>query len=393
MMPTQSTGAGYFSNFDLSRVPSPCFVIDEFRLQENLQVIRQIADASGCHILLALKAFSMWSLAPLVSDYLQGCCASGLWEAKLARAHYGGHLSTYAPAYKSNEIVEIAALSDHVIFNSPAQIERYAAAAQAGGAQAGLRINPQHSEGHIATYDPCAPGSRLGWPLDKMPETSLTGITGLHIHTLCEQQFPPLKRTWAAMQDPLAALAARMQGQFEWLNLGGGHLLTHPDYDRDRLVALLTGIKQKFGVQTYLEPGTAVAFDAGILVGEVLDMTENDGPIAVLDVSATCHMPDVLEAPYRPALMQELPANKADSTPIRLTGPSCLAGDVIGEYALPRHLQAGDRLAFLDQAHYSMVKTTSFNGVGLPAMAIWNSQTDNLRLVREFSYQDFESRL
>ena len=381
MMQTQSTGVGAFAQFDLSRVPSPCFVVDEVKLRENLEVLKGVSEASGADILLALKAFSMWSLAPLISEYLAGTCASGLWEAKLARAHYGGKLTTYAPAFKASEFDEIAALSDHVVFNSAAQVEKFAANLAAG--QAGLRINPEHSEGEVEKYDPCAAGSRLGQPvsqLDILPD----GVRGLHMHSLCEQGFAPLARTVAAIRPFLEA----QKGRIEWLNLGGGHLATRPDYDRDGLIALLTDLRDSLDVQLYLELGTSVAFDAGILVGEVLDVMDNDGPVAIVDISATAHMPDVIEAPYRPALLGE-----GGDTRVRLGGPSCLAGDMIGDYAFHGAPQAGQRVAFLDQAHYSMVKTTTFNGIQLPSIAIWNSETDALKLVKQFDYGDFEGRL
>ena len=381
MMETQSTGAGRFAQFDLSRVPSPCFVVDEVKLRENLEVLRGVSDASNVEILLALKAFSMWSLAPLVSDYLAGTCASGLWEAKLARAHYGGKLATYAPAFKPSEFDEIAALSDHIVFNSLGQLDKFAPAL--ARAQAGLRINPEHSEGEIEKYDPCASGSRLGQPisqLDGLPDA----VRGLHMHTLCEQGFDPLARTVAAIRPFLES----QKGHIDWLNLGGGHLVTRPDYDRDGLIELLTQLRDGLGVQLHLELGTSVAFDAGILVGEVLDVTDNNGPIAILDISATAHMPDVIEAPYRPALLGE-----GGGVSVRLGGPSCLAGDTIGDYAFANVPMAGQRVAFLDQAHYSMVKTTTFNGIQLPSIAIWNSETDALRLVKQFDYGDFEGRL
>ena len=385
-MVTQSAGAGRFAGFDLSRVPSPCFVIDEVKLRENLSLIADISQASNARILMALKAFSMWSLAPLISDYLHGCCASGLWEAKLARAHFAGLLGSYAPAYKPSEAEEIAALSDHMIFNTPQQLARFGDMARREGAALGMRVNPEHSEGEIAKYDPCAAGSRLGSPVSQLDAAALAGVEGVHMHSLCEQHFAPLERTVAA----IAPLLDSAKGQLGWLNLGGGHLLSHPDYDRSGLVALLRDLADKYGVQLYLEPGAAVVFDAGILVGEVLDVMDNDGVLAITDISASCHMPDVLEAPYRPALLGE---SKNAGMEVRLGGPTCLAGDVIGTYHFDSLPRAGQRLAFLDQAHYSMVKTTTFNGVGLPALAIWNSESDALRMVRQFDYSDFEGRL
>lgn len=385
-MQTQSTGAGSFATFDLSRVPSPCFVVDEVALRQNLEILQALSKASGAEILLALKAFSMWSLAPMVREYLSGTCASGLWEAKLAQAHYGGQLTSYAPAFKASEFNEIASLSDHIVFNSVAQVARFGAQAQHLGASIGLRINPQHSEGEVEKYDPCAPRSRLGQPVSEITELPEM-VSGLHMHTLCEQGFAPLARTIEAIEPFLHA----HKDQLKWLNLGGGHLITRPDYDRDGLVQLLTRLRQDLDVQIYLELGTSVAFDTGILVGEVLDVMENDGPVAIVDISATCHMPDVLEAPYRPALLGE--PTSSDSRQVTLGGPSCLAGDVIGRYAFEAMPQAGQRLAFLDQAHYSMVKTSTFNGIALPSIAIWNSESDALRLVKQFDYSDFETRL
>lgn len=385
MMSTKSQSAGRFAEFDLSRVPSPCFVVDEVAIQNNLQILSDLANASGCKILGALKAFSFWRLAPLMSHYLSGTCASGLWEAKLARTHYNGEVETYAPAFKASEMDEIARLSDHVIFNTPAQLETFGSQTKTHGAALGLRLNPEHSEGIVEKYDPCAPGSRLGWPISKLTQEHIAMVDGLHLHTLCEQGFAPLERTWAAIEAHLLPFA----GQLKWLNLGGGHLITSPEYDRIALTAFLQRVAQTMQTQIYLEPGTAMAFDAGILVGEVLDIIDNQGPNAILDVSATCHMPDVIEAPYRPALLGENP----DGLNVRLGGPSCLAGDVIGVYGFDTLPKAGQRIAFLDQAHYSMVKTTTFNGVQLPSLALWNSNTDALEIVKSFSYEDFEDRL
>ena len=386
MLPTQSSGAGRFAELDLSRLPSPCFVIDEIKLTKNLQILKDIATAADTKILLALKAFSMWSLAPLINDYLTGCCASGLWEAQLAKKYFAGELSSFSPAFNPSEIEEIATLSSHVVFNNLSQHANFADITRQQGADTGLRINPQHSEGQTAKYDPSMAGSRLGQPLDQLIQLDLPGIDGLHFHNLCEQGFDPLARTVAAIEPYLAA----QKGRFKWLNLGGGHMLTQPDYDTEALINLLKRLRSDYDAQIYLEPGTAIAFDAGILVGEVLDVADNDDPIAILDISATCHMPDVLEAPYRPALINDMPG---DGVTVTLGGPSCLAGDVIGTYTLPERPVSGQRLAFLDQAHYSMVKINTFNGMKMPSIAIWNSQTDALKLVREFNFGDFERRL
>ncbi|MEL6569997.1 MAG: carboxynorspermidine decarboxylase, partial [Pseudomonadota bacterium] len=266
-----------------------------------------------------------------------------------------------------------------------AQKDRFAAKCRAAGRHVGLRINPEHSEGEIPKYDPCAPFSRLGTPVSQLTTEMLGGVDGLHMHTLCEQGFPPLARTWQAVEPALAPYLSSLK----WLNFGGGHHITRSDYDREGLVAFLRSIRTKHGVEVYLEPGEAVALDAGILVGEILDLPTNGMNLAITDVSATCHMPDVIEAPYRPAMLGEAETGHT----YRLGGPSCLAGDVIGDYTWPAPLQIGQRFAFLDQAHYSMVKTNTFNGVPLPALAIWNSDTDALRMVKQFGYADFKDRL
>ena len=389
-MQTQAAGPGAFANFDLGRVPSPCFVVDEVAVRRNLATLKAVGDRSGAQVLLALKAFSMWSLADLVGDYLDGVCASGLWEARLAREHYHGHLTTYSPAYKAEDLPDILRLSDSVIFNSPTQIARFAdliAAARDQGQvfDIGLRLNPEHSEAEVAKYDPCQRGSRLGFPVSQLRPEHLAGVDGLHVHALCEQDFEPLRRIWASLEPRIEGL----MGQLKWINLGGGHHVTRADYQTDDLVAFLRQIIARHGIAVYLEPGEAVALDAGILVGEILDVFDNGMPVAVTDISATCHMPDVIEAPYRPALLNE----GADGVAVRLGGPSCLAGDIIGDYVLPAPAAPGLRIAFLDQAHYSMVKTNTFNGVPLPAIALWNSDTDALRLVRQFDYPEFRDRL
>ncbi|MCT4610597.1 MAG: carboxynorspermidine decarboxylase [Pelagimonas sp.] len=385
MMETQAGDAGAFRAFDLARVPTPCFVVDEVAVERNLRILRDVSDRSGAHVLAALKAFSMYALAPLVGRYLSGTCASGIYEARLGREEYGGEVATFCAGYKAQDMDEILSLSDHVIFNSPSQKDRFFAQARAAGVQIGLRINPEHSEGEIPKYDPCAPCSRLGTPVSQLTPAMVDGLDGLHMHTLCEQGFEPLARTWAAVEPHLAPYLPGLK----WLNFGGGHHITRADYDREALIAFIRDIRARHDVEIYLEPGEAVALDAGILVGEVLDLPMNGMPLAITDISATCHMPDVIEAPYRPALLDEPDQGET----YRLGGPSCLAGDVIGDYTWSSPLQIGQRFAFLDQAHYSMVKTNTFNGVPLPAIALWNSETDALTLVRDFGYDDFKGRL
>lgn len=390
LLSTKSGGAGAFSAFDLARVPSPCFVVDKAAVERNLGILREVADASGATVWLALKAFSMWRLASLVGDYLDGTCASGLWEARLAAKHYPGEVSTYCAGFKAADLPEIFRLSDHVTFNTPGQHRRFRPlieeARAAGEAfEIGLRINPEHAEGEVAKYDPAQPHSRLGTPVGQLTADDLAGIDGLHFHTLCEQDVPPLARTWKAIRPFVLEHAASLK----WLNLGGGHHITRADYQRDDLIALVRTIREDTGLRVILEPGEAVALDAGILVGEVLDVLDNGMPVAVLDISATCHMPDVIEAPYRPALMGEAETG----VDVRLGGPSCLAGDIVGDYRFTARPRPGDRIAFLDQAHYSMVKTTTFNGVPLPAIALWDSRDDSLEIVRQFSWETFEGRL
>ncbi|WP_299944766.1 carboxynorspermidine decarboxylase [uncultured Ruegeria sp.] len=385
MMTTQAGDAGAFRDFNLSRVPSPCFVVDEKAVERNLRILSEIGSRSGAHVLSALKAFSMFSLAPLVRQHLDGTCASGIYEARLGREEYGGEVATFCAGYKDADIDEILSLSDHIIFNSSAQKDRFVEKAQVAGVQVGLRINPEHSEGEVPKYDPCAPCSRLGTPVSQLTPDALTGVEGLHMHTLCEQGFEPLQRTWAAVEPKLKPFL----GQLKWLNFGGGHHITRDDYDRDGLVAFIKTIRAEHNIDVYLEPGEAVALDAGILVGEILDLPTNGMNLAITDISATCHMPDVIEAPYRPALMNEADAGHT----YRLGGPSCLAGDVIGDYTWDIPLEIGQRFAFLDQAHYSMVKTNTFNGVPLPTIALWNSETDALKIIKQFNYDDFKERL
>lgn len=389
-METKAAGPGAFARFDLNRVPSPCFVVDEVAMRRNLALLKDVGDRAGAKVLLALKAFSMWSLADVVGEYLDGVCASGLWEARLAREHYRGHLTTYSPAYKREDLAEILRLSDSVIFNSPDQLARFAeviAAARDQGERfdIGLRLNPQHSEAEVAKYDPCQLGSRLGFPVSQLRPEHLEGVDGLHIHALCEQGFEPLQRIWASLEPRLEGMLAGIR----WINLGGGHHITRADYRKDDLVALLAQIAEHHGLEVHIEPGEAIALDAGILVGEILDTFDNAMPVAIVDISATCHMPDVIEAPYRPAMLGE----HQHGVTVRIGGPSCLAGDIIGDYVFASVPAPEARIAFLDQAHYSMVKTNTFNGVPLPAIALWNSDTDALRLVRTFEYADFRDRL
>ena len=389
-METKAGDPAAFAHFDLYRVPSPAFVVDEAAIRRNLAILADVRDRAGIKVLGALKAFSMWSLGSVVGEYLDGVCASGLYEARLGREEYRGEVATYCAAYKPDDLAEILKISDHVIFNSPGQIARFkpqidAARAAGHDFDIGLRINPQNPEGEVAKYDPSQPHSRLGFPINQLTPDHLAGVDGIHFHNLCEQDLAPLERTWAAVEPHVMPHLSTLK----WLNFGGGHHITRADYQRDDLVAFLQGVKAKTGLTLYLEPGEAMALDAGILVGEILDVIDNGMPVAITDISATCHMPDVIEAPYRPAMLHE-----PDEGPlVRLGGPSCLAGDIIGDYHVPGGAEPGARIAFLDQAHYSMVKTNTFNGVPLPDIWLWNSATDELQQIRAFSYQDFKARL
>ncbi|MBV7259723.1 carboxynorspermidine decarboxylase [Erythrobacter crassostreae] len=396
-MQTKAGDPGAFAQFDLSRVESPAFVVDAAKIRENCQILAGIrdeaaSDGGSIKVFAALKAFSMWSTAHILGEYLDGVSTSGLWEARLASEFYDGEIATYSAAFKPEELEEICRLSEHVIFNSPAQMKRAAlildhAATTGGDVSVGLRINPMVATGEVPKYDPSAPGSRLGFPLDQLTEEAMEGVEGIHFHNLCEQTFEPLRQTWDRVFDAIEPWF----GQLKWINMGGGHHITRADYERDALTEFLRDAAADTGAEIIIEPGEAIALDAGILVGTLLDTGFNEVPIGISDISATCHMPDVLEAPYRPAMLGEL--TDEDSIPIRLGGPSCLAGDVIGDYRLPVPAEAGARFAFLDQAHYSMVKTNTFNGVQLPSIWLWDSETDALECVKRFEYEDFRNRL
>jgi carboxynorspermidine decarboxylase len=396
-MQTKAGDPGAFAHFDLSRVDSPAFVVDAAKLRANCRVLAEVRDAAAADganikVFAALKAFSMWSAAPIIGEYLDGVSTSGLWEVRLASEFYDGEIATYSAAFKPEELEEVCRLSDHVIFNSPYQYQRArlildAAAANGAPVSVGLRINPQVPTGEVAKYDPSAPGSRLGFPLDQLTEEHMEGIEGIHFHNLCEQDFEPLKATWDRVFDAIEPYF----DQLKWINMGGGHHITRVDYQREELIEFLRDAAEDTGCEIILEPGEAVALDAGILVGTLLDTHFNEMPVGITDISATCHMPDVLEAPYRPAMLGEL--QDESMIPIRLGGPSCLAGDVIGDYRLPVPAEPGARFAFLDQAHYSMVKTNTFNGVALPSIWLWDSETDALDCIKRFDYEDFRDRL
>jgi len=374
----------------LQLAPSPAYVVDLGRLRHNLAILDDVQRRSGAKILMAMKAFAMWSVFPLIRQTLHGVCASSPWEARLGREEFGGEVHSFAAAFKESDVVELLKISNHLVFNSFNQLERFRPLweKEQGRVSVGLRVNPEHAEGHTPIYDPCAPKSRLGIPRAEFDGRSLAGVEGLHFHTLCEQLFQPLERTARVFEEKFGEFLPQMK----WLNLGGGHHITREGYDIDGLVGLIHHFQDKYGLEVYLEPGEAIAIGTGILTSEVLDIVHNEVDIAILDVSATCHMPDILEMPYRPEIEGGYdPGEKAHT--YRLGGPSCLAGDIIGDWSFEKPLKPGDRLAFLDMAHYTMVKTTTFNGIQHPAICTFEPDTGELKAVRTFGYEDFKSRL
>lgn len=374
----------------LKLAPSPAYVIDLGRLRHNLAILAEVQQRSGAKILFALKAFSFWPVFPLIARTLKGVCASSPWEAQLGREEFGGEIHSFAAAFKEGDVSDLLAISDHLVFNSFAQLERFRPLweQQQARVSIGLRVNPQHSEGAVPLYDPCAPKSRLGIPRAEFDGRSLAGVEGLHFHTLCEQMFEPLARTAAVFEEKFGPFLTQMK----WINFGGGHHITRSGYDIDGLVKLISYFQEKYGVQVYLEPGEAVVIGTGVLVGEVLDLVYNETATAILDVSATCHMPDVLEMPYRPEVYAAAEPGIKPYT-YRLGGPSCLAGDIVGDWSFDTPLEPGSRLAFEDMAHYTMVKTTTFNGIQHPHLCTYEPDTGELKVVRSFGYEDFRGKL
>ena len=368
---------------------TPVYVVDELALRRNLEILSGVQRRTGCHILLAQKAFSLFYAYPLIGHYLAGTTASGLFEARLAHEEMPGRENhVYSPAYTPAEMAELVAICDHISFNSLAQLEAHRPLWQGSHASVGLRVNPEHStqEGH-AIYDPCAPGSRLGIRRCDMPARLPNGVEGLHFHTLCEQDAAPLVETFAAFEQAFGEYLP----QLRWLNLGGGHHITRPGYDLAALEGLILSIREKYGLEVYLEPGEAIALNAGTLITTVLDIVPGETPVLILDASAACHMPDVLEMPYRPPLHGAgLPGEKPYTC--RLAARTCLAGDVIGDYSFDAPPQAGDRLVFGDMAIYTMVKNNTFNGMPLPDIA-WRDAEGGCRVIRRFGYEDFKTRL
>lgn len=369
-------------------IRTPYFLVDEKRLLHNLEILKSVSDRTGCKILLAQKAFSMFRVYPLLRKYLAGTTASGLFEARLGKEEFGGETHVFSPAYREDEFEELLSYADDFVFNSPSQVKKFASRAQAAGKSVGLRINPECStqEGH-AIYDPCASGSRLGTTLAQFDESILSMLDGLHFHTLCEQNSDDLEKTAIAFEEKFGSYLKGMK----WLNMGGGHHITRVDYDLERLIKVIRHFQDVYDVQVYLEPGEAVVLNAGFLVTEVLETIKNGIEVAILDTSAACHMPDVLEMPYRPPVRDSGQPGEKKYT-YRLAGPTCLAGDVIGDYSFDEPLDNGSRIVFEDMALYTMVKTNTFNGMNLPSI-VYQKKDGSMELVRSFSYEDFKGRL
>jgi carboxynorspermidine decarboxylase len=386
-------GADVARSIDVTDLETPCFVTDLGALEANLRILADVQQRAGCTILLALKGFAQWSTFPLIRRYLGGATASSVAEARLAREELGGQVHAYAPAYTDGELRELVTLADHIVLNSPGQWRRHRPvieqARRAGrGVSCGLRVNHEHQEVDVALYDPAGPCSRLGTTRKNLAPADLDGLDGLHFHTLCQVNSDALERALAAFELQFGEHIPRMT----WVNFGGGHHITRPDYDRDRLVRLVREFAGRWKVAVYLEPGEAIALGAGVLVASVLDVFHNGMDIAILDTSATAHMPDVLEMPYRPVIVGAGEPGQRRHT-YRLGGMTCLAGDVIGDFSFDHPLAIGDKLVFLDMAHYTMVKTTTFNGVRLPSIATHDPATGRITVHRRFGYRDYRDRL
>lgn len=376
-------------DIDIQSLPTPSYLVDERLLIKNLELLNSVQERTGANILLALKGFSMFSVFPIIGKYLKGVTSSSLFEARLGYEEMGKEVHAYAPAYQDQEIDELLTYVDHIVFNSFDQWQRFKDKVKnhPRKIECGIRVNPEYSEIETPLYDPCYAYSRLGVTLPNFRPEELDGIDGLHFHTMCEQNSDTLERTLAVVEEKFGPYLKQMK----WLNFGGGHHITRPDYDVDRLVANINRMKEKYEVDVYLEPGEAIALNTGYLVATVLDIIDNGMQLAILDTSATCHMPDVLEMPYRPVIIGGGKAGEHAHT-YRLGGMTCLAGDVIGDYSFAEPLKAGDKLVFCDMAHYTMVKNHTFNGVNLPSIATYN-EAEGIKVIRTFHYEDYRSRL
>jgi len=370
-------------------LPSPCWLLNEHKLLKNLKIIEYIKRQSGAKVLLALKGYALWKSFPLMQPYLEGCCASGLHEAKLAHENFGKEVHTYSPAFKQEELEEIAKISHHLVFNSPAQFKRFGSQAQNINPELslGLRVNPEYSESPKEIYNPCGLYSRLGTTQDNFDESILRYCNGLHFHALCEQSADALENVLMHFEEKFSAYIPKMM----WINFGGGHHITREGYDVEKLIKLIKNFKLKYDVEVYLEPGEAIGWETGTLISTVLDIVHNGIDIAILDTSAEAHMPDTIIMPYR-ADVQGAGAAGEKAYTYRLGGNTCLAGDIMGDYSFDVPLQIGDKIIFQDQMHYTMVKASTFNGVKLPSIAI-QKLDGRIDIVRTFGYEDFKGRL
>ncbi len=370
---------------DISELKTPFYLLDEQRLEKNLLLLDFVQKQSGAKILLALKGFAFWDSFDLVGKYLSGCCASGLYEAKLASEEMQKEVHTYSPAYKDDEIDEIISISDHLVFNSFSQWQKYKDRA-VGKLSCGLRINPETSSSPSALYNPCAPFSRLGVTKKEFKEDLLDGIDGLHFHTLCEQNVDALELVLESFELKFGHLLSKLK----WVNFGGGHHITREDYDIEKLIKLIIDFRKRYSVDVYLEPGEAVGWHSGVLISTVLDIVHNEKDIVILDTSAEAHMPDTIIMPYRSEVRDAGEANEKKYS-YQLSGNTCLAGDIMGDYSFDKPLKIGDRVIFEDQLHYSIVKNTTFNGIKLPNLAI-QRKDGNIELVKEFGYENYKER-
>lgn len=376
---------------DYSAIPSPAFVLDEKLLRRNLELIHHVQQEAGIEIILAFKGFAMWSTFPVVREYLKGATASSLYEARLCFEEMHTRAHTYSPVYLENEFEDIMNYSSHIVFNSFVQFHKYYKQTKTADhpISCGIRVNPEFSDVATDLYNPSATGSRLGVGIDEMPAELPEGIDGIHFHVLCESDSYSLEK----VLEKFEANYGKYLHKVKWVNMGGGHLMTRNGYDHDHLISLLKNFRKKYGVNVILEPGSAIAWETGVLVSTIQDIVEHRGvKTAILDVSFTAHMPDTLEMPYRPKIIGAGEPTNQSKFLYRLGGGSCLAGDFIEAYDFGRELQIGEKVIFLDMIHYTMVKTTMFNGVNHPSIAIW-TKNDQLEIVRNFTYSDFKTRL
>lgn len=376
---------------DIQTIPSPCYVIEESLLRRNLTLIKDVKERAGIEIIMALKAFAMWKVFPIVREYIAYATASSVYEARLVYEELGTPAHTYSPAYTEADFPHLLKCSSHITFNSLSQFERFYPMVVADGRRisCGLRINPEYSDVATDLYNPCAPGSRMGITSDKLPDQLPEGVEGLHFHTLCESSAQDLANTLQAVEQRFG----RWLSQVRWLNMGGGHLMTRKGYDIDFLLRLLNEFKAKYPhLQIIMEPGSAFFWQTGFLRTTVVDLVENSGiETAVIDASFTCHMPDCLEMPYKPAVRHATDAVPGKPT-YRIGGCSCLSGDFMGDWSFDRPLHIGDPLIFEDMIHYTTVKTTMFNGIQHPSLAILR-EDGTLDMLRAFTYEDYKSRM